>query len=106
MVEAGGPEPSVAELSAVEDRSGQVSATKISASQIRPLVRKVLGTSELWQHRERAVDALDAWGEDSSGLEGRRNPFLFCDSDLSADGSTAWLARPDCTEGYSEEPPF
>jgi hypothetical protein len=33
-------------------------------------------------------------------------PSLFCDSHLSADGSTAWLARPDCTEGYSEEPPF
>ncbi|NUR04591.1 MAG: hypothetical protein HOY79_51235 [Streptomyces sp.] len=71
-----------------------------------PLVRRALGTSELWQHRERAIDALDAWGEDSSGLEGQRNPFLFCDSDLSADGSSAWLSGPNSAEGYSEEPPF
>ncbi|MEV6739474.1 hypothetical protein AB0N14_22080 [Streptomyces sp. NPDC051104] len=71
-----------------------------------PLVREVLGTSELWQHRERAIDALNAWGEDSSGLEGQRNPFLFCDSDLPADGSSAWLADPNSSEGYSDEPPF
>jgi hypothetical protein len=68
-----------------------------------PLVRQVLGTSELWQHRERAIDALDAWGEDSSGLEGQRNPFLFCDTDLSPD-SSPWQADPG--EGWSEEPPF
>ncbi|MGW2770483.1 hypothetical protein [Streptomyces sp. NPDC001275] len=71
-----------------------------------PLVREVLGTSELWQHRERAIDALDAWGEDSSGLEGQRNPFLFCDSDLSADGSSVRFAGPNSAEGNSEEPPF
>ncbi|MGW3262795.1 hypothetical protein [Streptomyces sp. NPDC001056] len=71
-----------------------------------PLVREVLGTSPLWQHRERAIDALDAWGEDSSGLEGQRNPFLFCDSDLSVEGSPAWPAGPSSAEGYSEEPPF
>ncbi|MCE3031652.1 hypothetical protein [Streptomyces sp. CMSTAAHL-2] len=71
-----------------------------------PLVREVLGTSELWQHRERAIDALDAWGEDSSGLEGQRNPFLFCDSDLPTDGSSAWLTGPNPAEGYGEEPPF
>ncbi|MGW3628919.1 hypothetical protein ACWD7F_01930 [Streptomyces sp. NPDC005122] len=70
-----------------------------------PLLRVVLGTSERWQHRERAIDALDAWGEDSSGLEGQRNPFLFCDSDPSTDGST-WLAGSDPTEGYGERPPF
>ncbi|MFJ9748686.1 hypothetical protein [Streptomyces chartreusis] len=68
-----------------------------------PLVRQVLGSSQLWQHRERAIDALDAWGEDSSGLEGQRNPFLFCDTDL-APGSFAW--RADSIEGFSEEPPF
>ncbi|MGW7403252.1 hypothetical protein ACWGI9_05870 [Streptomyces sp. NPDC054833] len=71
-----------------------------------PLVREVLGTSELWQHRERAIDALDAWGEDSSGLVGQQNPFLFCDSDLPHDGRSAWLTGPNTTEGYSEEPPF
>ncbi|MER6226001.1 hypothetical protein ABT189_36555 [Streptomyces sp900105755] len=71
-----------------------------------PLVREVLGTSELWQHRERAIDALDAWGEDSSGLEGQRDPFLFCDSDLPTNGSWAWLADPNPAEGYSEDPPF
>ncbi|MFE7650494.1 hypothetical protein [Streptomyces phaeoluteigriseus] len=67
------------------------------------LVRQVLGTSELWQHRERAIDALDAWGEDSSGIEGQRNAFLFCDTDMSPD-SSPW--RAGGSEGSSEEPPF
>ncbi|MFD3841222.1 hypothetical protein ACFWWC_33915 [Streptomyces sp. NPDC058642] len=68
-----------------------------------PLVRQVLGTSEQWQHRERAIDALDSWGEDSSGLEGQRNPFLFCDSDLPPDA----FPRPTgSSTGCSEEPPF
>nr|WP_253267919.1 hypothetical protein [Streptomyces asoensis] len=70
---------------------------------LAPLVRRVLGTSELWQHRERAIDALDAWSEDSSGLEGQRNPFLYCDSDLSP-ASCRWGADPGA--GWSEEPPF
>ncbi|MEU1528272.1 hypothetical protein [Streptomyces fagopyri] len=70
-----------------------------------PLLREVLGTSERWQHRERAIDALDAWGEDSSGLEGQRNPFLFCDSDPPTDNSPQ-LADPSLTEGYGERPPF
>ncbi|MET8289523.1 hypothetical protein ABZV80_30430 [Streptomyces sp. NPDC005132] len=57
-----------------------------------PPLREVLGTSERWQRRERAIDALDAWGEDSCGLEGQRNPFLFCDSDPSTD-SSPWLTE-------------
>lgn len=39
------------------------------------LLKQVLGKSELWQLRERAIDALDAWGEDSSGLGGQQNPI-------------------------------
>jgi hypothetical protein len=70
-----------------------------------PLVRQVLGTSELWQHRERAIDALDAWDEDSSELEGQRNPFLFCDTDLSPDNSS-WRPGTSNTEGWTEDPPF
>jgi hypothetical protein len=71
-----------------------------------PLMREALGTSELWQHRERAIDTLEAWGEDSSGLEGQRNPFLFCDSDLPADSSLIWPPERHSTEGHSEVPPF
>lgn len=70
-----------------------------------PLIREVLGTSELWQHRERAIDILDAWGEDTSGLVGQRNPFLVCD-DLPADDPTIWSANRNSPEGYSEQPPF
>ncbi|MER6436176.1 hypothetical protein ABT275_07470 [Streptomyces sp. NPDC001185] len=70
-----------------------------------PLLHEVLGTSERWQHRERAIDALDAWGEDSSGLEGQRNPFLFCDSDLTAD-SFPLPTGPSLIEGHGERPPF
>ncbi|MFF3873494.1 hypothetical protein [Streptomyces sp. NPDC001978] len=68
-----------------------------------PLLREVLGTSELWQHRDRAIDALDAWGENSSGLKGRQNPFLFCDSDLTPE-DPPW--RAGSSEGWNEEPPF
>ncbi|WP_328450204.1 hypothetical protein OG780_20315 [Streptomyces sp. NBC_00386] len=70
-----------------------------------PPVRQVLGTSELWQHRERAIDALDAWDEDSSGLEGRRNPFLLCDTDLSPDSSSRRSGTSN-TEGWTEDPPL
>jgi len=70
-----------------------------------PLVRQVLGTSELWQHRERAIDALDAWGEESSGLEGQRNPFLFCDTDFSPD-SSPWRSGASDAEAWAEDPPF
>ncbi len=68
-----------------------------------PAIRQTLGTSELWQHRERAIDALDTWGEDSTGLEGQQNPFLFCDTDAPTD-SASWSI--DTSEGYSEPPPF
>ena len=68
-----------------------------------PAIRQTLGTSERWQHREQAIDALDTWGEDSTGLEGQQNPFLFCDSDTPTDNAS----RPvDTSEGYSEPPPF
>ena len=41
------------------------------ASVAQVVANEAESTSELWQHRERAIDALDAWDEDSSGLEGR-----------------------------------
>ncbi|MFD9440169.1 hypothetical protein ACFWBR_26460 [Streptomyces sp. NPDC060006] len=68
-----------------------------------PSVREILGTSDLWQHRERAIDALDDWDEDSSGLEGQRNPFLFCDTDPSPD-DFPW--HPGSREGRDEGLPF
>ncbi|MEW1644228.1 hypothetical protein [Streptomyces sp. NPDC091219] len=68
-----------------------------------PAIRQTLGTSERWQHREHAIDTLDTWGEDSTGLEGQRNPFLFCDSDTPTDSA---LCPVDTSEGYSEPPPF
>ncbi|MFC7259956.1 hypothetical protein [Streptomyces lutosisoli] len=72
---------------------------------LAPLVRQVLRTSELWQHRERAIDALDSWGVSSAGIEGQRNPFLFCDTDLSPD-SAPWCSDPKDAEGWAEDPPF
>ncbi|WP_261718987.1 hypothetical protein [Streptomyces sp. FZ201] len=70
-----------------------------------PLLRQVLGTSELWQHREWAIDALDAWGQDSTGLEGQQNPFLVCDTELQADDSP-WRPGAGNAQGWSEELPF
>jgi hypothetical protein len=57
-----------------------------------PLLRDPLGVSELWQYRERAIEALDAWGEDAEGLEGQRNAFMVCDSQSDAESSTARLS--------------
>jgi hypothetical protein len=74
-------------------------------STLVPLLQQVLGKSELWQYREHAIEALDAWGEDSSGLEGQRNPFEFIDSAVSPD-VTSLLHRPNPAEGCSEDPPF
>lgn len=71
-----------------------------------PLVRDTLGTSELWQHRERAIDALDAWDEDSSGFEGQRNPFEFCDTETPPDNSSPWQADPSPMDRFTEKPPF
>ncbi|MCX4812158.1 hypothetical protein OG601_16245 [Streptomyces sp. NBC_01239] len=72
-----------------------------------PAIRQTLGTSDRWQHRGQAIDTLDAWGEDSTGLEGQRNPFLFCDTDKDTDTPTDSAPRPvDTNEGYSEPPPF
>lgn len=68
-----------------------------------PAIRQTLGTSKRWQHREQAIDTLDTWGEDSTGLEGQQNPFLFCDSDAPTDGAPCPV---DTSEGYSEPPPF
>ncbi|MFF0462825.1 hypothetical protein [Streptomyces mexicanus] len=55
---------------------------------LAPLVRRDLGTSEFWQRRALAVDTLNAWGEDTSGLERPQDPDL------------SWA------DGCSEEPPF
>lgn len=70
-----------------------------------PLLQQVLGKSELWQQRERAIDALDTWGEDSSGMEGQQNPFEFCDSDLTTDASSPWHRR-NIAGGCTDPPPF
>lgn len=68
-----------------------------------PAIRQTLGTSARWQHRKQAINALNTWGEDSTGLEGQQNPFMFCDSDAPTD-SAAWSIA--TSEGYSEPPPF
>ncbi|MFI1170101.1 hypothetical protein [Streptomyces melanogenes] len=58
-----------------------------------PLVRSVLATSGRWQHQELALETLRAWGEDTSGMEVRRDPFEFCDSEV--DG-TGWATAISC----------
>jgi hypothetical protein len=71
-----------------------------------PRLRQVLGTSALWQYRERAIDALHAWGEDPSGIEGQRNPFEFCDADLSDDASFGHSLGHRSADGFRDDPPF
>ncbi|MFJ7326578.1 hypothetical protein ACIQVN_10060 [Streptomyces cyaneofuscatus] len=42
---------------------------------LAPLLRDVLAANILWQYQERAVDALERWGQDTTGLEVRREPY-------------------------------
>ncbi|KJY26858.1 hypothetical protein [Streptomyces sp. NRRL S-495] len=65
-----------------------------------PSVRQVLGASAQWQHRERAIDTLEEWGEDTTGLVGR-DPWAFVDADLPRRAPC-----PGRTAERSEEPPF
>ncbi|MFE2012517.1 hypothetical protein [Streptomyces sp. NPDC059491] len=46
-----------------------------------PLLRDVLAANVLWQYRERAVDALASWGQDTTGLEVRQERYAFCDAE-------------------------
>ncbi|WP_327388970.1 hypothetical protein [Streptomyces sp. NBC_01207] len=68
-----------------------------------PLLRNVLGMSALWQYRERAIDALLAWGEDPAGLEGQREAFAVCDAQ---DDPILWATGPTFTSGDTSDLPF
>ncbi|MDX2558642.1 hypothetical protein PV371_03100 [Streptomyces sp. TX20-6-3] len=46
-----------------------------------PSLRDVLAANALWQYRERAVDALASWGQDTTGLEVRQERYTFCDAE-------------------------
>ncbi|MFE9476216.1 hypothetical protein ACFYOR_35035 [Streptomyces griseofuscus] len=72
-------------------------------AELTPLVRKVLGASTLWQYRERAIDALTAWGEDSAGLVGQRDAFAVCDAQVDA---TPWSDGSSWAPGDTSDPPF
>ncbi|MFK0200263.1 hypothetical protein [Streptomyces lavendulae] len=62
--------------------------------------RRLLATSTDRRHRDRALDALKAWGHDTSGLENA--------SDAAAREHYVRLrdARASSEGGYSEDPPF
>ncbi|MCX5081381.1 hypothetical protein [Streptomyces sp. NBC_00401] len=70
---------------------------------LAPLVREVLGASMLWQYRERAIDALNAWGEDSTGLEGQQETFAVCDPQVEA---SPWSAESTWKPGDTSDLPF
>ncbi|MFJ9774351.1 hypothetical protein ACIRVF_24450 [Kitasatospora sp. NPDC101157] len=66
-----------------------------------PLVRGVLGASASWQYREQAIDALEEWGEDTAGIDGR-GPWAFIDADV-----TPCSPGPARRHGGSaDQPPF
>lgn len=54
-----------------------------------PLLRNVLAANALWQYRERAVDALASWGQDTTGLEVRQERDTFCDAERLPQAWTA-----------------
>ncbi|WP_327075568.1 hypothetical protein OG196_43340 (plasmid) [Kitasatospora purpeofusca] len=65
-----------------------------------PSIRQALGASAQWQYRERAIETLEEWGEDTTGLVGR-DPWAFIDADLPRRGPC-----PGRPVDQSEEPPF
>ncbi|MCX5077724.1 hypothetical protein OG321_35195 [Streptomyces sp. NBC_00424] len=67
------------------------------------LLKEVLGVSALWQYRERAIDTLAAWGEDSTGLEGQREAFAVCDAH---DDATPWPAGEPFRPSDTSDLPF
>ncbi|MEU6509704.1 hypothetical protein [Streptomyces sp. NPDC046942] len=68
---------------------------------LAPLLRNVLAASALWQHRERSIEALTTWGEDTTGLEARQERYVFCDSEHKP---SPWTDEP--WSGYDTDPPF
>ncbi|MFF2849911.1 hypothetical protein ACFVT5_26770 [Streptomyces sp. NPDC058001] len=66
-----------------------------------PLLRKVLAASALWQYRERSIEALTSWGEDTTGLEVRQERYAFCDSEHKPSPRTD-----ETWSGYDVHPPF
>ncbi|TFI22485.1 hypothetical protein [Streptomyces sp. 4R-3d] len=69
-----------------------------------PLLRRTLAVSERWQYRDRAIEALAAWGEDTTELEVRREPFEVCDSEM--DNTRDWPTEPPPLTGSASDPPF
>ncbi|MGW1811591.1 hypothetical protein [Streptomyces sp. NPDC002078] len=68
---------------------------------LAPLLRDVLAASALWQYRERSIEALTTWGEDTTGMEVRHERYSFCDSELKP---SPWTDEP--WNGYDTDPPF
>ncbi|WP_326590996.1 hypothetical protein [Streptomyces sp. NBC_01294] len=66
-----------------------------------PLLREVLAASEVWQYQERAIEALASWGEDTAGLQIRRERFAFCDSEVKP---APWVGEQ--WGGCDTDPPF
>lgn len=69
-----------------------------------PLLRETLAASSLWPYRDRAVEALAAWGEDNSGLEVRREPFEAGES--GSDSASEWGAEPGFAQDDTSGLPF
>ncbi|MFD6334461.1 hypothetical protein ACFWGI_33455 [Streptomyces niveus] len=69
-----------------------------------PLLRETLAVSERWQYRDRAIEALATWGEDTTELEVRREAFEVCDSER--DNTRDWPTEPPPLTGSASDPPF
>ncbi|MFE6850931.1 hypothetical protein ACFVDH_09100 [Streptomyces sp. NPDC057674] len=65
------------------------------------LLRDSLAASALWQYQERAIDALESWGQDTTGLEVRGERYAFCDAEHHPQ---PWVV--ESQNGYDTGPPF
>ncbi|MFE2018868.1 hypothetical protein ACFW9O_12620 [Streptomyces sp. NPDC059499] len=68
-------------------------------------VGRLLATSTDRHNRDRVLDAMQAWGHDTSALE-NADDIAACEryARLNAERDSWWAA--DGTSGYSEDPPF
>ncbi|MER5989118.1 hypothetical protein [Streptomyces sp. NPDC001787] len=73
-------------------------------TELAPLLRRTLAVSARWQHRDRAIEALARWGEETAELEVRREAFEVCAAERR--DARDWSTEPPLLTDYTSAPPF
>ncbi|MEU0687742.1 hypothetical protein [Streptomyces uncialis] len=73
-------------------------------TELTPLLRRTLAVSARWQYRDRAIEALARWGDDTAELEVRREAFEVCAAERR--DARDWSTEPPLLTDYTSAPPF